>query len=333
MNALEFEQITSGAKAPRRVPGIDDLKNREPRTLIYGYDGGRNDFHVYIGTDGLIHVMRYTLRARNSEDGLIFTHFAGESGGRKAPDGFVPAKRAYPESCDAEFCELLFSFGVKIPFTGFTEGADERRREKNGGFAGPVFTEALMGVNLVDELQYDPAYPDVQTDRLSTSAALLEQAAIELGVPFASKGPGQAYVLKTAADVVLARARELMRELAGSPVFDEDSLENLLAELFTAGGAKRLDRIGERRTGSEHLIEVQATSIEFVRRGDFVRYRYGTTASFWCEGVSGTYQGRPFIAARAKNSVVQIRFSHFGDEEKFLAAAKAHYKLGPVIPS
>lgn len=346
MNALEFEQFSTAAPAARRLPGVADLKNLTPRTLIYGYDVDRNDLHVYLGADGLIHVVRYSSRAVGSDKGLIFSHSFGEAGGVKAPTDYVPNKRAYPASCDGEFCQVLRSFGASISFTDFDEAADARRLEKHGGFSGLVFSDELEAVSLEAILSADPAFPaeltarSVHSPRQALQAALelrtrlVLQASLELRVPFMrsiEKGP--VFVAKTAAEAVLARARELMVEMATSSAVDQDSTSDLVKELFTPEGAFGVDIIMERPGAGDVLIEAQAPdNVVFASNPDWSVYRNDAEDAFWIEGISGLFRGRPFVAARSKNNLVQIRFSEFGLQERFIPDALAHCRM-PLIPA
>jgi len=333
MNAIEYEQFSTAAPAARRLPGVADLKNLTPRTLIYGYDVDRNDFHVYLGADGLIHVVRYSSRAVGSDMGLIFSHSFGETGGVSAPSDYVPNKRAYPASCDAEFCHVLRSFGANISFTDFDEAANARRLEKYKGFAGLVFSDELDAVSLETTLSADPAFPPELTARSVHSTRLALQAVLELRVPFMRMEKGPVFVVKTAAEAVLARARELMVEMATSPAVDPDSTSDLVKELFTPEGAFGVDIIMERPGAGDVLIEAQAPdNVVFASNPDWSVYRNEAEDAFWIDGISGLFRGRPFVAARSKNNLVQIRFSEFGLQERFIPDALAHCRM-PLIPA
>ena len=39
----------------------------------------------------------------------------------------VPNKRVYPETCDIDFCHLLISSGINIPFTIFDETREQAK--------------------------------------------------------------------------------------------------------------------------------------------------------------------------------------------------------------
>ena len=86
-----------------------DLQNKSERTLLYGYDCNRNTFHVYI-KDAKIHVVRYN--SKNIEELDVKTN-----------DDYIPNKRVYAEYSDYEFCKLLLSQDVYIPFTAFKENS------------------------------------------------------------------------------------------------------------------------------------------------------------------------------------------------------------------
>lgn len=90
---------------------VDRLRNREDRTLLYGYTSDRTTVHVYM-KDSLIHRVEYAYNSPE-EDWQV------QINDTFVPDVLVPNKRLYPEACDAEFCEILKSFGVALPFTKY----------------------------------------------------------------------------------------------------------------------------------------------------------------------------------------------------------------------
>lgn len=85
---------------------IDDLKDKSERTLLYGYTTDRTTWHVYL-LDGRITLAVYKYNeAPTCIDNDTWV-----------PSTLVPNKRLYPECCDFEFCCLLKSRGVYLPFT------------------------------------------------------------------------------------------------------------------------------------------------------------------------------------------------------------------------
>ncbi len=117
MNKQEFQALLAKEKRSSVLVDCEDLLDITNRTLLYGYTCDRDTWHVYI-QDGVIYTVIYTNRREPLEQRVTRN------------EDFVPNKRLYPESCDLEFCELLLSKGVRLPFTTFNENADELR--KNG---------------------------------------------------------------------------------------------------------------------------------------------------------------------------------------------------------
>ena len=113
----------SESPTPQSVIGVADLVDKTPRTLIYGYTPARATFHVYLGVDGLIHVLTYN-EGTAAEDSdvvpfLVQGHSAGPSGGLTDNAGYVPSKRVYPAASDFAFCKLLAQHGVQPCFTTY----------------------------------------------------------------------------------------------------------------------------------------------------------------------------------------------------------------------
>lgn len=95
---------------------IDDLYDKSDRTLLYGYDCERITYHTYI------------------KDGEICNVFYG--GYMNAPltpyvavtsEDYIPDKRLYPECCDYEFCSILTSRKIYLPFTTYDSKRDKKK--------------------------------------------------------------------------------------------------------------------------------------------------------------------------------------------------------------
>lgn len=114
MDKKQYEILCEMERVPARASS-KELRNQEPRTLIYGYTCSRDTFHVYLAEDG-IHLVVYDYH------GLLAIH-CRESEGIPLDD-CIPDKRVYPEACDYEFCLILKRAGVNIPFTTWTEGRE-----------------------------------------------------------------------------------------------------------------------------------------------------------------------------------------------------------------
>ena len=92
----------------RDVITSDDIVDWTDRTLLYGYTCERESWHVYM-KDEKIFTCIYAyeqkpvaVKIRSNED-------------------YVPDKRLYPHFCDFEFCLLLKTKGIYLPFTTFTK--------------------------------------------------------------------------------------------------------------------------------------------------------------------------------------------------------------------
>lgn len=117
MTPEEYEVLC--APQPKIVPTISalDLKYKNPRTLLWGYNHRSESHHVYI-EDGKIHLHVYMLSAlREAMLGGSAFKAAQHQSGVIAIKDLLPDKRLYPEACDAEFCMLLKDRGVYLPFT------------------------------------------------------------------------------------------------------------------------------------------------------------------------------------------------------------------------
>lgn len=110
MTKDEYNDLT-GERS--RLVKVSELKDKSDRTLLYGYTLERNTVHVYL-LDGFINVFRY-----NNKDELYFD--VGKE--LELNSYLIPNKRLYPECCDKEFCELIFSKGTEpsMNFTYFNE--------------------------------------------------------------------------------------------------------------------------------------------------------------------------------------------------------------------
>lgn len=110
MTPSEYQKLqTATASNPTTL--ADELVDRTPRTLLYGYDVARNTWHVYLDAAGVLHKVVYL------SDALLLSHEAG-----RLPDAsLIPDKRLYPQYCDFEACLLLQRAGVSLPFTTWSD--------------------------------------------------------------------------------------------------------------------------------------------------------------------------------------------------------------------
>lgn len=84
-------------------------------TLLYGYDVDRNSFHVYL-SGGRLHLLVY------KGDRVV----SYEADSEWLAMRLSPNKRAYPESTDRQFADLMAARGVVIPFTTWDEQREAR---------------------------------------------------------------------------------------------------------------------------------------------------------------------------------------------------------------
>jgi hypothetical protein len=116
MNKQEFGFINAKERSRHRLIDHMDLSNRDNRTLLYGYTREHRTWHVYI-KHGVIHTVEYGFNGNPIEQKVGCSQY------------YIPTKFLCPESCDLDFCALLMNQGIYLPFTTFTEGADEQRKQ------------------------------------------------------------------------------------------------------------------------------------------------------------------------------------------------------------
>jgi hypothetical protein len=114
LNEAQYEELRNTPAHPQRL-SASMLIRHDPRTLIWGYDTDRNSFHVYIAMDDVLHIVRYTF------EGFLLGDLTEDDAELR---DYVPNKRVYPEACDFEFCQLLKSVDVDIPFTNFNSNRE-----------------------------------------------------------------------------------------------------------------------------------------------------------------------------------------------------------------
>lgn len=112
MNKNQYLQLTTEAAPELFRADASVLVDQTPRTLLYGYTCDRETWHVYLA-DGAIHKVVYGY-PKSLE---LYVH---QSQGLTLED-CVPNKRLYPEACDFEFCSLLTSRGINLPFTVWSD--------------------------------------------------------------------------------------------------------------------------------------------------------------------------------------------------------------------
>jgi hypothetical protein len=84
---------------------VNDLLNKNDRTLVYGYDCERTTYHLYLKDEkffSLWYSIKNEIFRGQSLIGVKEINAAACS----------PDKRVYPESCDFEFATLLSPYSV-----------------------------------------------------------------------------------------------------------------------------------------------------------------------------------------------------------------------------
>lgn len=107
-NLLELRAMRD---KPPKVVSAAVLKDKTPRTLIYGYFCDRDTFHLYLDELGRFCRIVYNYSGQVQSSDILTTIPVEQT---------VPDKRVYPEACDLEFCKIiqpLLEYG--IPFTTY----------------------------------------------------------------------------------------------------------------------------------------------------------------------------------------------------------------------
>lgn len=111
----EFESLAQ-TSFPLVLIDVGELEDRSDRTLLWGYTAERYSWHVFLRA-GEIEIVVYEFPYTIMDHKRDHTFDAAD---------LIPNKRLYPEACDYEFCTLLCSVGVFLPFTTF----DGKREHK-----------------------------------------------------------------------------------------------------------------------------------------------------------------------------------------------------------
>jgi hypothetical protein len=325
MNKDQFQYFRRDQGLPT-VPGLMELTDHTPRTLLYGYTCSRATHHVYLGQDKLIHVLLYAdLQdvdgpGMGGLDFLVLQHASGPTGGQTRPEGYVPDKRVFPEHSDFEFCKLLEGAGVDISFGGFRD--DVAMSQPYQG-ASLEIGRSEKGVDLMSSVKGNRRFPKYYSNLDVLAYRLIAHAAKETGTPFAALGmDSQVYVADSGVDKVLRQVDAYLYEM------DEKGLFDLVAEslVFSTFGKTRDFTIESK---SEYLGYL-TYSVSLV--GTPQLEREGITAySTDAEGhpptlYVGSYRERPFIIAPSGQGRYTLQCSQFGDPQRFLADSLEKYK-------
>jgi len=322
MNKEQYEQFQN-EDADLHVVSLDDLADKNPRTLLYGYDVDRSTFHVYIDpVDGDIHVLKYvTTGPIAAEQVLVLKHTNGISGGVSSNDDFVPSKRLYPESCDMEFCQLLRRQGVSLPFTTFSDSGPARL-ERHGGFAGYVATAAMFNAVAVGELQVSIAQSKFGDGKLL--GQMIHEACIETGARYAVRDDK---ILVAEPDVT--KVVDLVQTYHASLSFaaTEDPLnvefditrEALLFAVTSTMYNSYPDRFG----GYTYSIDFPEEACLNDHVPGHVRYEGPSGV----KAQQGLYAGRPYLVVLKPGDRSQVHVNLYGPQDKFIEELVKRHQL------
>lgn len=172
-----------------------DLWDRRPRTLLIGDTRDGHIHHVYLGTDGVIHLLKYVVLSTGR---LAAVSYSPESA-RTDNSEYVPDHRLDPGGCDFEVCLRLKAEELMLPFSEW-RGQPAGR----GTFYGKT-VDQLSDVSALAALgTYPPQWPDAEypaiTDRLEASFK-------REGLPFYRNLIGGQYLVPVE---FVAKAREMV---------------------------------------------------------------------------------------------------------------------------
>lgn len=331
----------SESPTPQSVIGVADLVDKTPRTLIYGYTPARATFHVYLGVDGLIHVLTYNegTAAEGSDvvPFLVQGHSAGPSGGLTDNAGYVPSKRVYPAASDFAFCKLLAQHGVQPCFTTYAPRPAVDAQLVGPFYEGRTFDEpgAIIMVNVSTELTDHPAFRSMEwMDKRELAGRVAYQTARDLRLAMTSDNnvvcvPQESVEAFRAAALAMVAALPKELQSADGGIAD-DFVEHLYGKDKLPG---QFNVTTESTYGGELHFEVSVPSREPLRARSkkFTAYT-GTGDNFerTIRGISGVFQGRPFIVSQNADGGLNVRLSQFGGTDRFPAQYLRMMGLTPV---
>lgn len=146
-----FEKLEDADNKHTTAAKANLLKNRQPRSLIFGQTDDRTLMHVYLDTDQILRKVVYDLDrimvSESSElDGLMLSEC-------------IPSLKSYPEKCDFEFCEILMAHRVFLPFTMYAWLDQEQ-------WFGLKARQLITAVTASDfDLGFEVSYTDLGLDR------------------------------------------------------------------------------------------------------------------------------------------------------------------------
>ena len=130
MNKNDLDLLRAKMDAAGMPLTAQSLKNKHPRTLIYGYtrthgsshyfltskDTNQSTFHLYLTDHGTFQQVTY------DSDNLLVSSQECDTITAMNVRSYLPNKRIYPERSDVEFCGLLLDqrLVTNLPFTTFS---------------------------------------------------------------------------------------------------------------------------------------------------------------------------------------------------------------------
>lgn len=323
MNEQQYEQFNS-EEAQRNTISLDDLADKSPRTLLFGYDTSRATCHVYLDpTDGLIHVLTYTSTGPvSAEKVLVLSHTSGLAGGVARNEQFVPDKRLYPESCDLEFCRVLRRYDVSLPFTTF-DAAGLARVERFNGFAGYVATEdTLKAVPVAPLIGKRPRdFGDVRTLR-----QMIYEACLETGAAYAVLAD-TVWVAEQDVQKVVEQILAYQKTMSPAAIQDPCELEDVLVGEAIRFGNHGMDLNGYPDRFGGYTFT--ASYLEGVRLADDVE---GAVRYVGAEGVTALqamYENRPYLAV-LKGNKGYIHVNMYACPDQFIQELVKGHGLVPA---
>lgn len=149
MTADQYESLLNVDVTTPTI-SVNDLADKTPRTLAYGYTIDRETVHTYLGHDGLIHKFIYDMKTK------VVYHEAKEE---FEVSDFHPGKRTYPERTDFEFAKLVMKRGGSLCFTTYTEGIED---SVFYGSLHDLYTKYSEFGKLISELMFGSAYLNIE---------------------------------------------------------------------------------------------------------------------------------------------------------------------------
>lgn len=325
MNEQQYKQFNT-EEVQRNTVCLDDLDDKTPRTLLFGYDVTRATFHVYIDpSDGLIHVLKYTSTGTGAEQKfLVISHTSGQSGGVARNEQFVPDKRLYPESCDLEFCRLLRRYGVSLPFTTF-DAAGLARVERFNGFAGYVATaDTPKGVMVASLVGGRPAdYGDVRVLR-----QMIHEACIETNAQYAVLDE-TVWAAEQDVTKVVEQVRAYRETMSPAAFQDPADLEEAVV-----GEAIRFGHYAMGHNSYPDRFGAYTFTFNYIDGAHLAEDVEGAVRYVGAEGVTAMhamYEGRPYLVVLEKGSKSQVHVNLFGSPEKFMQEMVKRHRLTQVV--